>query len=906
VVGADLAWAAAVAGVALALYVRTLAPGLVADVDSAMFQFIGRVLGVAHNPGYPLYVLVTHPFSYLPVGTLAYRVNLFSALMGAIAVALVFLIARRLGCGRLVSFTAALGLAFGRIFWSQAVVAEVYTLHAAIVAGVVLALLIWEDTHRTGAYVAAVSLFAAGLGNHTTIVAFAPGIALFVQLIDWRFARRARTILMTGSILAAGLLQYLFILVRSRQPDAYVESPAATLGELAGVMLGGQFRDRLFAFGWRTVFFERVPALGGLLVQELTPVGLALACIGAVWLARRRPARAALLFIGGAAVFLFALNYSVIDTPVFLVPTLLVLWVAAAAGIQRVVRAPGVHRAAVMPLSIAALMLPIWLLAGNFKQVDRSRDVHAAIQFDRLFAALPDRSALVSEDFIADRMVSYKLLGERAAGSRHIELVARDAGIVRSHLAQRFSIYGSRKAARALRYEALDVGFAPLRLLDGPLDERLVRLPDGAIVALGVPAQFARAFAASDGAVLDAIGGPPVIAPVAANLAVVGVRGATDGAVVRTSPLDVEVALGANQAIGTTGARGSAAIDVRVGATEAAIRYGARDVLRTSGGVAVAIWTADGRLDQTFVLQPADGFRAPLDAGPLSFYAVRGPVAAQAIDAHAWSDIGPAVATASTMVRIPGGATFVAYAVDDGPLAPRAFDWSDRARVDVKAFDDGDSEACHARLAADGVGGFPLAPGAHVYRVEIEAFGGSPVSVNLAFGGIPRRAIARLTASAAGDRASAHGIDTRGLLRAPDEDTELLLMGRDEQAQLTGHGWSGVESDEAGPYRWMTSEEARVVLPASRAGVRRVRLHVLHAATDDASAIHVRLNDRDLPPQPLRPGWQTYEWIVPDDGIREGSNEAAVVLHRPEAGKDARRGHHGTAVARLALIRRAP
>ena len=34
----------------------------------------------------------------------------------------------------------------------------------------------------------------------------------------------------------------------------------------------------------------------------------------------------------------FALNYSVTDTPVFLIPTTLVLWVAAAVGAEQAVR----------------------------------------------------------------------------------------------------------------------------------------------------------------------------------------------------------------------------------------------------------------------------------------------------------------------------------------------------------------------------------------------------------------------------------------------------------------------------------------------------------------------------------------------------------------------------------------
>src|SRR5262245_54404445 len=166
----DIACAAGASLLAFGVYVRTLAPGLVGILDTPMFQFIGRVLGVAHNPGYPLYVFLTFPFSYLPIGSLAYRINLFSALLGAIAVSLTYLVARRLDCRRPIALMAALGLAFGAVFWSQAVIAEVYTLHAALVAGILLALIVWSDTGREAYFYTAVGLFAAGLGNHTTLV----------------------------------------------------------------------------------------------------------------------------------------------------------------------------------------------------------------------------------------------------------------------------------------------------------------------------------------------------------------------------------------------------------------------------------------------------------------------------------------------------------------------------------------------------------------------------------------------------------------------------------------------------------------------------------------------------------------------------------------------------------------
>ena len=58
---------------------------------------------------------------------------------------------------------------------------------------------------------------------------------------------RARTLVTSAAILALGLLPYALILVRSRDPQAYVESRATTLDELARVVLGQQFQDRLFS-----------------------------------------------------------------------------------------------------------------------------------------------------------------------------------------------------------------------------------------------------------------------------------------------------------------------------------------------------------------------------------------------------------------------------------------------------------------------------------------------------------------------------------------------------------------------------------------------------------------------------------------------------------------------------------
>ena len=82
----------------LALYVYTLAPDIL-PADSGEFQTVATNLGVAHPPGFPLYTMLAHMMTRLPLGpNPAYRVNLFSALTSILALALssaVFIVTQR-------------------------------------------------------------------------------------------------------------------------------------------------------------------------------------------------------------------------------------------------------------------------------------------------------------------------------------------------------------------------------------------------------------------------------------------------------------------------------------------------------------------------------------------------------------------------------------------------------------------------------------------------------------------------------------------------------------------------------------------------------------------------------------------------------------------------------------------
>src|SRR4051794_37174105 len=110
-----------VAVAALALYVRTLLPGMAFD-DWGEMQTVPWVLGVPHPTGYPTYVMAAWLFERLPIGEVAFRANLFSAICMALALATASVIGNRLGVRPMIAGAAAIGAGAVGTVWGSATV----------------------------------------------------------------------------------------------------------------------------------------------------------------------------------------------------------------------------------------------------------------------------------------------------------------------------------------------------------------------------------------------------------------------------------------------------------------------------------------------------------------------------------------------------------------------------------------------------------------------------------------------------------------------------------------------------------------------------------------------------------------------------------------------------------------
>src|SRR5215212_4895493 len=170
--------------------------------------------------------MLTHLFTYLPFGDPAYRVNLSSAAYAAATVFLVYLICQRLTRRVAPSCVAALLFGLSRDFWSQAVIAEVYTLNTLLVALVIFLLLLWRDTRDDRHLL--LTCFSVGLSltNHLTSGLLLPAAALFVGLLDRRKLTDLRLMSKGAVLFLIALTPYLYLPIRaSMNPPLNREAP---------------------------------------------------------------------------------------------------------------------------------------------------------------------------------------------------------------------------------------------------------------------------------------------------------------------------------------------------------------------------------------------------------------------------------------------------------------------------------------------------------------------------------------------------------------------------------------------------------------------------------------------------------------------------------------------------------
>jgi hypothetical protein len=432
---------------AFALYLKTLSPALGPN-DSGELTSAVWCLGNAHPPGFPLFLLLTHFFTLLPMGTIAVRTNIATAFFAALSCAIVALavieillmprdvpevkapveekrskkkqrIAERnvrvvakpaeveirppsnLSIA-LIALVCGLLFACSRTLWQFANVTEVYAVNTALMAGIAWGMLRWARTRDVRWLYAAALLFGLGLAvHHVTIGTGALGIAVLITRIGGVRFWRSRSTIIAALLLAAGLLVYVYLpIAASRKPVMNWGDPVS-IHAVWDHITGKQYRSYINTSDEKkTAQFDRYL---GLVEREFgtrwLPIVPLIAIAGIVLLFYRQRTIFwyVVLSLAGNAAW-FAVYPITTDGPAYAIPTFIALLFAFAYGASSIVEMLKTERTRNIAAA-ALLLLPLISVIAIYPIRDRSRYWVSYDYAENALRSMKPNSLLITGDW---------------------------------------------------------------------------------------------------------------------------------------------------------------------------------------------------------------------------------------------------------------------------------------------------------------------------------------------------------------------------------------------------------------------------------------------------------------------------------------------------------------------------
>lgn len=483
---AGLICSAIVFATALVLYISTLAP-TVTLVDSGELIVCAYGLGVAHPPGFPLWVMLAHLASLVPFGNVAVRVNFSSTLFAALASAILALVVAELmmtasstspskqkkktasktamdpGSQPIVVIAPALGagllLAFSRTLWFYATITEVYALNTLLIVAIFFLMLRWRRyividrkrigglgnknrvttpiaTHDSLLYLAAF-LFGLALGDHHVTVVFTlPAIAFIVLQTEGLPFFMSKRLVYAALISIVGL-----IVVYSYLPLAASHSPVLNWGKpdsLQGIwwhITGRQYQ--VFVSFTPEGMGEQFAQFVRFIFREFgywwLPLPLFLAFSGLV--RAFKADRTTFWFLLLIILFSLAynLNYEIAeDKDAYYLPTFVAITIAAGFGIRLLIECfisgSMVSAKRYWLTAIILLVAPALALISNWPFNNRRHYLIAHDYVENIFASMKRNGLLLTQDWQIVSPMFYV---------QEIEHQRRDAKIVDINLLRR-------------------------------------------------------------------------------------------------------------------------------------------------------------------------------------------------------------------------------------------------------------------------------------------------------------------------------------------------------------------------------------------------------------------------------------------------------------------------------------
>lgn len=306
--------------------------------------------GIAHPPGYPLYVLIGNILSRLTINTVAWRVGLLSSLPMIGASVLIYRSLVLWYQRRISAFIASLSFSLAYLVWLFAEVPEVFGLYVFFVAlFVYLSSLLYLSPNRKKRKLIYLLAFATGLAltHHHAILFFFPAFGYLTYRVlsgNNPYRLRRKTLFFAVGLFLLGLLPYLHVYLASRSERPVFWNRPDTLSGFFhlvsrseyGTFVAGSFamKDPLYRTGQVFNFLETI-------YFDFALLGIILIVIGGIYLfvKKRTLFYFAALAVGFGGIFFsfyasfpFTMNFVIGTYERFMLPTYLFLTIPLTAG----------------------------------------------------------------------------------------------------------------------------------------------------------------------------------------------------------------------------------------------------------------------------------------------------------------------------------------------------------------------------------------------------------------------------------------------------------------------------------------------------------------------------------------------------------------------------------------------
>jgi hypothetical protein len=365
--------------------------------------------GVPHPTGYPTYLLAATLFQQLPIGTSFYRAALLSAVFAALAAALVALhiadstekdslpATKKTGQGPFHSpisvwFGAAAALALGTspLYWSQAVIVEVYALQAFFSVCFVLWLKqLTRQKAKPDRKLAFLSIILGlGLGNHITLLLFFPAV-FFAN----RRANLHRSLKSLALVALSAIAIYAILPLRAAAFPPINWGNPQNFNGLVWLVSGQLYHGLAFGLPLAQVPARSAYWAGWWFTQFGAP-GVLLGIAGMVKAVEDRQWDG--LWIFGISS-LFSIGYLTNDSVVYLLPAALIfaLWIGS--GFRLAWNLPGRMTLAGRLVVMLFCVLLVLRLPDTYRSVDPRGDDNASRFAESCLAGLPPAALVITQ-----------------------------------------------------------------------------------------------------------------------------------------------------------------------------------------------------------------------------------------------------------------------------------------------------------------------------------------------------------------------------------------------------------------------------------------------------------------------------------------------------------------------------